>query len=244
MTLPSAIIAQDVDQQARSLLDAVALRAPRSADSGGESWRCTCRGSRRCSCVRMSCRTCRVALAVNAAIGRSGKLLAQAAQLAVFGTEFVSPLGNAVRFVDGEERDRHLLEPSTTYRRAPAARAKDRAAGKLRARASRITLRLLRRCVERAVEDRRRNSHLRELRGLVLHQRNQRRDDDRGALGNHRRQLVAERLAAAGRHDHAGVASGQKAAHDALLQRAERVVSPVAPQRREQVGFGGHERTV
>src|SRR5260370_14352620 len=41
-----------------------------------------------------------------------GKALAEAAQLAVFGTEFVSPLGDAVRFINGEKCDRHLLQPT------------------------------------------------------------------------------------------------------------------------------------
>ena len=59
-----------------------------------------------CSCSMMSCRTRCVALAVKAAMGSSGNALAQAAQLAVFGTEFVAPFGDAVRFVDGEKRDR------------------------------------------------------------------------------------------------------------------------------------------
>ena len=46
----------------------------------------------------------------------------------------------------------------------------------------------------KAIEDGGGDSHLRELRGLVLHERDQRRDYDRGALGNYCGQLVAEDL--------------------------------------------------
>ena len=43
---------------------------------------------------------------------------------------------------------------------------------------------------------------------LVLHQRDQRRDDDAGAGADQCRDLVAQRLAAAGRHQHERVAAG------------------------------------
>ena len=41
-----------------------------------------------------------------------GKMDPQAAQLPVFGTKLVSPLRDAVGFVDGEERDGHTLQPA------------------------------------------------------------------------------------------------------------------------------------
>ena len=44
------------------------------------------------------------------------------------------------------------------------------------------------------------------------------------------RQLVAQRFAAARRHDHASVVPAQQAAHNAFLQRTKRVVAPIAPQ--------------
>ena len=86
---------------------------------------------------------------------------------------------------------------------------------------------------QRAIQQRRGDSHLRELRRLILHQRDQRRNHDDGFSRQHRRrQLVAQRFPAAGGHHHAGVASSEQAAHDPLLQRAKRVISPVAAQRR------------
>ena len=87
------------------------------------------------------------------------------------------------------------------------------------------------------------NSHLRQLGRLVLHQRNQRRDHDCGPSQHHRRQLVAQRFAAPGRHDHAAVLTVEQAAHDALLQGAKRSVSPVAPQRIQKIVSRRHFRT-
>jgi len=51
-----------------------------------------------------------VALAVKAAMGRR-KEFAQTAELAIFGPEVVSPFGDAMGFIDGEERNRHAAKP-------------------------------------------------------------------------------------------------------------------------------------
>jgi hypothetical protein len=72
------------------------------------------------------------------------------------------------------------------------------------------------------------NAHLRQLRGLILHQGDERRDHDRGAAEHQRGQLIAERLSAAGRHHDAHVMTRQDAAHDTLLRRAKPVVAPVS----------------
>ena len=72
----------------------------------------------------MSSRTSGVAVAVNAAIGgrRPARSLAwhsaAAAQTPIIGTEIVAPLGDAVRLVDHEPRDRQLVEqPQELIRR-------------------------------------------------------------------------------------------------------------------------------
>ncbi len=138
-----------------------------------------------------------------------GKALAQAAELAVLGTEFVSPLGDAVGFVDGEKRDGHLLEPTQRIGAGEALGRKIKQTISSGAGVADDFGLLV--VTEKAIQDGGGDSHLRELRGLVLHERDQRRDDDRGALGNYCGQLVAERLASASRHDDAGVASGEQA---------------------------------
>ena len=56
---------------------------------------------------------------------------------------------------------------------------------------------------------------------LVVHQRDQRRHDDRGAGQAERRDLVAQALAAAGGHQHQGVAAADHVAHHLFLQAAE-----------------------
>src|SRR5205814_1716686 len=82
------------------------------------------------------------------------------------------------------------------------------------------------------------------LRGLILHQGDQRRDDYRGAPHRERGKLVAERFPAAGRHDDAYVAPGQNAAHDALLDGTKAVVAPISAQWSEEVDFGGQATIV
>ena len=53
-----------------------------------------------------------------------GKLLPQAAQLAVFRTKLVAPLRDAVRFVNGEEGDRYPPQPIQRVRARQAFRRK------------------------------------------------------------------------------------------------------------------------
>ena len=85
--------------------------------------------------------------------------------------------------------------------------------------------------VQRGIVERR--GHAVRLQGihLVLHQRNQRRDDDADAGPVQRGDLVAERLAAAGRHQHEGVPSGDQFLDDRLLVRAESGIAEDAAQR-------------
>src|SRR5258708_714345 len=60
---------------------------------------------------------------------------------------------------------------------------------------------------------------------LVLHQRDERRDNERRARQHHRRELIPERLAEARRHDREHVASAQHGSHDAFLCRTEPAVT-------------------
>ena len=61
----------------------------------------------------------------------------------------------------------------------------------------------------------------RELRHLVLHQRDERADHQRRAAAREAGQLVAERLAGAGRHDEEDVPPRRDRPADRLLVRAE-----------------------
>ena len=64
-----------------------------------------------------------------------------------------------------------------------------------------------------------------QLLHLVLHQRDQRRDDHRQPVEQQRRDLVAQRLAAAGGHDRQRIAPGQHVLDHLALERAEGVVA-------------------
>ncbi len=166
----------------------------------------------------------------------------QATQLTVLGTEFVSPLRNAMRLIDGEEGDRHVLQPlDRVSSRQPFRRQVEQA--ELPGAGLPHHARLLA-GVERAVQQRSGNSHLPELHHLVLHQGNQRRDHNRGSVGNDGGQLIAERLAASGRHDHAGVMPVQQAVNNALLHGTEGIVSPVAAQRFQKIDRGGQAMSI
>ena len=69
---------------------------------------------------------------------------------------------------------------------------------------------------------------------LVLHQRDQRRDDDPDPRPQQRGQLVAQRLAAAGRHQHERVAAGGDVLDDLLLLAAEARIAEDAAQQAER----------
>jgi hypothetical protein len=74
---------------------------------------------------------------------------------------------------------------------------------------------------------------------LILHQRDQRRHHDAGALPQQRGNLVAQRLAAAGRHQHQRVATFAQVLDDGLLLAAETGITENALK---QVEGGGIHR--
>jgi hypothetical protein len=76
-----------------------------------------------------------------------------------------------------------------------------------------------------------------QRRHLVLHQGDQRRDDDGGARPQQGRDLVAQRLAAARGHQHQGVAAGRDVLDDLRLPAAEGGIAEGVVED----GEGGHE---
>ena len=168
-------------------------------------------------------------------IGEEG---AEFAELAVFGAEVVAPLGDAVGFVNGEEGERDLPEPVGGAFHDGALRGDIHEAvfagdGFLFEFAA-VGF------DDGAVEEDGGNAHLAELGDLILHEGDQRRDDDGGAAflkdGG---KLVAEGFAAAGGHDDADVASGGQRANNLFLAGTEGVVAPVAFEGVEEAGVGG-----
>ena len=147
----------------------------------------------------------------------------QQRQLEVIGPEIVAPLRHAVRLVDGEERDARLVEELEA---ACGHEALGRDVQQVEfARQQRLLncSRGARR--KRGVEEGRAHAELRERRHLVLHQRDQRRHDDARARAHQRRDLVTERLACAGGHQHQRVASVDDVADDGLLPVAKRRIA-------------------
>ena len=144
-------------------------------------------------------------------------------ELHVFGAEIVAPLRDAVRLVDGEQREFRAREQ---IQRAVEQQALggdiqqvEFAAQQLRFDGARL------RRVERGIEKFRAHAGLLQRRHLVLHQRDQRRHHDAGTGAGDGRNLEAQRLAAAGRHEHQRVAAGHERADHFRLRAAEAFVA-------------------
>ena len=89
---------------------------------------------------------------------------------------------------------------------------------------------------QRGIQHRRLDAGLEQARDLVAHQRDQRRDHDAAALAQQRRQLVAQRLAAAGRHQHQAIAAVGDMADDLFLRAAKAGQAEHGIQHRKRVG--------
>ena len=90
----------------------------------------------------------------------------------------------------------------------------------------------------RRVQERRPHARLRERIDLILHQRDQRRDHDTGAGPQDCRDLIAQRLAAAGRHQHERVAAGDEVLDDGSLVAAKLLIAEDRTQ--DAQSRGGH----
>ena len=89
---------------------------------------------------------------------------------------------------------------------------------------------------QRGIQHRGLDAGLEQARDLVAHQRDQRRDHDAAALAQQRRQLIAQRLAAAGRHQHQAIAAVGDMADDRFLRAAKAGQAEHGIQHGERVG--------
>ena len=150
--------------------------------------------------------------------------LGEDAQPQVLGAEVVAPLAHAVGLVDRDQRELGAVEQREEARREqPLGRHVEQVEAAVRHVA--LDLVGLGR-VERAVQVRRAHPQLPQGVHLVLHQGDQRADDQADAGAHQRGHLVAQRLAAAGGHEHERVAAGEDRLDDGFLVAAERVVAP------------------
>ena len=88
------------------------------------------------------------------------------------------------------------------------------------------------RMVVRRIEGRGRDSTAAQLCHLVVHQRDERRYHDGEAFAQEGRQLIAQRLAAAGRHDGEYIGAGQHLLDDRGLPGTKIVEAENRPERR------------
>ena len=138
----------------------------------------------------------------------------------VFGAEIMAPLGNAMGLVDRQQADFRGLEHGDDFGIGEAFR-RDVGEPQFAAPDLLDDGAILVEAVGR-VERRRGDAVAAQLRHLVAHQCDQRRDHDGDPVAHQRRKLVAQRLAAAGRHDRQHVAAGEDGLDDLRLAVAER----------------------
>ncbi len=179
-----------------------------------------------------------VAVAVSASRGTPGNRSREIAERQVVGTEVVAPLRHAVRLVDRDD-----AEPAARQQGDEAARPLPQGqplgsdveqievAGEVRpldAGSLGGSLRRVEVCGAHAVGD--------ERVDLVVHERDERAHHETGAFADERGHLVADALAAAGRHQHDGVAAGDDVVDDRLLLVAERVEPVDLAEHRTRIG--------
>ena len=168
-------------------------------DSGCWAGRSRRRSARRRGCraaSRMSARVRLSAVAVSASRGTSRIFVEQRPQLAVIGAEIVPPFADAMRFVDGDQRQVHAADQPPERLAASRARARHRAdrARRLEPLDGPLAVRVGRgqRCRANADRVRRCGSGRASARSAAR--------SPAPCLTRQRRQLVAQRLARAGRH--------------------------------------------
>ena len=174
---------------------------------------------------------------------RDGRVaLVQGRELQVFRAEIVAPLRDAMRFVDGEQGQlAGFVERIEHGQRAVEQQALGGDVDEVeRAVEDRLFDGLRRAPVERRIEAGGLDAELDQRVDLVLHQRDQRRDDDGAAGAEQGGNLVAQALAAAGRHQHQRVAATGHMVDDLGLRAAEGGVAEDVAQDGQRAGCGRH----
>ena len=151
---------------------------------------------------------------------RVAQQLAEIAEPGVIGAKIVPPLADAVCLVDGQQLQIHAAD---RLEEPPAAKPLRRHVHQPEpARGHLVEPLVLLGRGQRAVDERDRQAERFELIDLVLHQGDQRRDDQRQSLQDHGRQLVAEAFSPSGGHDAEAIPPGQDRRNHLLLAMPER----------------------
>src|SRR5258705_6193253 len=90
----------------------------------------------------------------------------------------------------------------------------------------------------------RRNTATIELVYLILHQRDERRHDERRSPQHDRLQLIAERLARSGGHHGEHITTAEHGGHQLLLPRSKCLVAEMLLERRQQFAVTGRCRGI
>ena len=157
-----------------------------------------------------------------------GPAFVQHRQAQVFRAEIVAPLRDAVGLVDGEQRDVAAFQQ---LQAAVGQQALGRHVQQVQLAGQESLLDVAGHApFLRRVEEGGAHAEFGQRVDLVLHQRDQGRHDDTGAFAHQRRNLVAERLAAASGHQDQRVAAVDDLLDDGLLVAAEGFVTENALQ--------------
>ena len=158
-----------------------------------------------------------------------GPALGELGEREVVGAEVVAPLRDAVRLVDREQGDAAALEePLGGLGVEPLGRDVEQV--ELAGQVGALDLGPLGRLLA-GVQVGGAHAVAHEGVDLVVHERDERRHHHARALAQQRRDLVAEALAATGRHEHDGVAATRDLRDDLGLLAAEGVVAEDGVQR-------------
>jgi len=145
--------------------------------------------------------------------------LMQDRQLTVFRTKIMAPLRHAVRLVDCEQRDFSTFQQA---QEAPCQQPFRRDVEQIQFARQQLPLDLaLILGAQAGIEVGGGDASLAQCVDLILHQRDQRRHHDAGTLSLQRGDLIAQRLAAAGRHQHQRITAFAYTLDDRLLLAAE-----------------------
>ena len=199
------------------------------------------------SCARMSACTVGVAVAVSAMTGARIGSAAQAGQIlaqhAVVGPEVMAPLRDAMRLINGDQRQFALGQHLGKSGHAQPLRRDEE---KLQIASQIVRAHLTgRAALQAGVNARHTQAKRGQLRRLIFHERDQGRDHQRRSAARDGGQLVAERLPRPGGHHQQQVAPLDRRAANLLLIGAKAGKAKDGlqePEQRIRIGRGSSKR--
>ncbi len=159
----------------------------------------------------------------------TGEQILQTPERAIVRAEIMAPLADTVGLVHGNQRDLHLGKPLGQPRAHAFGRDIEQIHLAARGRLQRFGAGIE---IHRGIQPLGAHADLFECIDLIGHQRDQRRDDNADTITQQRRDLVAKRLAAAGRQHGEAILAPQRVGDDILLQPPEGVIAIDALQQR------------